>query len=83
MYCAYYQAHVEKKEAWFFVAILRSYEHLAFDRTYNKEESIFEFFVPENNEREFVKLMHYFVAHQTISYFEQLPNRLLTPGETV
>ncbi|MBA3954593.1 hypothetical protein H0X48_04720 [Candidatus Dependentiae bacterium] len=83
MYCVYYQAHVEKKEAWFFVAVLRSYEHLVFDRTYDKAESIFEFFVPEHNEIEFVKLMHYFIKQNTITYFEHLPHRLLTPGETV
>jgi Domain of unknown function (DUF4911) len=83
MLCLYYQAQVPRKQVWFLVAILRSYEHLAFDRTLDKAESIFEFFVPSDNEQEFIKLMDYFLQSSVITYVKKLPHRLLTPGEQV
>ena len=44
MYSLYFQAQVNKKETWFLAATLRSFEHLAFDRTVDKQAGIFEFF---------------------------------------
>lgn len=75
-YCLYYQAHVEKKYCWFLVAILRSFEHVAFDRTLDKEKSIFEFFVPQDMEPIFLSLMHELQQKSIITYVYQLPNRL-------
>ncbi len=83
MYCAYYQAYVKESECWFLVAVLRSFEHLAFDRTVDKEKSIFEFFVPEANERIFLELMEFFKQAEVVKQFEKLPNRLMSPEETV
>lgn len=56
----YYQACVKKKDCWFFVAILRSFEHLAFDRTIDKRESRLEFFVPVNLRGTFEEVMAWF-----------------------
>jgi hypothetical protein len=75
-YCYYYQATVRKTDAWFLVAILRSFEHLAFDRTLEKNSSRFEFFVPHDLEKYFLKLMSYFQKEGIVTHFEQLPNRL-------
>ena len=75
MYCKYYQAQVIKNKAWFFVGAIRSFEHLAFDRTFNKEHSIFEFFVPKELEKYFLDVMHYFEKQGIISNFSKLPNR--------
>lgn len=83
MYCIYYQAHVRKADCWFVVAILRSFEHLAFDRTHIKANSVFEFFVPEQNEKHFLQLMDYFIGQDIISSLIKLPNRLLDPQEIV
>ncbi len=83
MYCIYYQAHVSKKETWYLVALLRSFEHLVFDRTYDKQANIFEFFVPANNERYFLELMKYFEQNGIISQLTKTSNRLLNPDETV
>lgn len=82
-YCLYYQARIEEKECWFLVAILRSFEHLTFDRTVDKEASIFEFFVPVDNERIFLELMQFLKEKGVVKEVHKLPNRLLNPEEIV
>lgn len=79
-YCLYFQAHVLEKECWFLVAVLRSFEHLAFDRTLDKQASIFEFFVPAGNEATFLEVMHFFERQGIVDNLTQLPNRLAAPG---
>lgn len=75
-YCLYYQAKVDRAKSWFFVAALRSFEHVAFDRTLDVDESIFEFFVPSDTQRYFLELMTYMEQEHIISDLVQLPNRL-------
>ena len=82
-YCLYYQAHVVKKECWFFVAILRSFEHMSFDRTLSKETSTFELYVAPETELYFIELMNYFLETGIITYFEKKENRLLDPSATL
>ena len=77
-YCSYFQALVVKKDTWFFVATLRSYEHVAFDRTLDKETGCFEFFVPVDGEAQFIKLMHYYETVGIVQNLVKLPNRLMT-----
>lgn len=74
--CLYYQATVLKERHWFFTASLRSFEHLAFDRTCNPEEGIFEFFVPQNFENHFLAIMENFREQGLIWDLKKLPNRL-------
>jgi len=82
-YCLYYQAQVKKEWCWFLVGILRSYEHLAFDRTIDKKKSIFEFYVPQAMKPYFENLMSYFLKEGVITSLEQMENRLLQPGQEV
>ena len=54
----YYQVsfpHPEK--IWFVVSILKSYDHLAFDRALDDDSKTFEFFVPADQEDEFLVIM--------------------------
>jgi len=81
LYCNYYQARVCPKECWFLTGILRSFEHLAFDRTIDAKTSTFEFFVPEGNDEHFVQLMHYFEKEGIVTGLIKMPNRLLDPSE--
>jgi len=74
-YCYYYKARVEVAKSWYFVAVLRSFEHIAFDRTFDVGNSIFEFFVPADMEPYFVEVMRYFQDQGLITDFQQLPNR--------
>jgi len=83
MYCSYFQAKISKQDAWFFVAVLRSWEHLVLDRTIDKQESIFEFFVPSCLEDQFLDLMHYFEKEGIVSDLKKLSNRLADPSATV
>jgi hypothetical protein len=52
-YCVYYQADVTRHKCWFLVAVLRSFENIAFDRTLDKQSSVVEFFVAPDRELEF------------------------------
>lgn len=82
-YCAYYQADLQRERCGFLVSVLRSFEHLAFDRTLDRETSRFEFFVPEDLETQFLELMDYFKKEGIVLQLEKLPNRLSRPGEVV
>jgi hypothetical protein len=76
-YCLYFQAHVKKEKIWFLTSILRSCEHLVFDRTLDQVQSIFEFFVPEGSLAEFQSLMKHFEKEKVISQVKKLPNRFI------
>ena len=56
-FCSYYTGAVERSKVWVLVSALRGTEHICFDRTVNKEESVFEFFVPHDTESIFLKVM--------------------------
>lgn len=75
-YSLYYRGKIKREKCWQFVGILRSFEHLAFDRTYSVEDSIFEFFVPHEMQKDFEHLMSYFIEVGLLSEFQQLPNRI-------
>ena len=76
MYCSYYQAHLVPSTVWFVVSILKSFEHMAFDRAFDVEQSIFEFFVVPAAEPTFLAVMEYMQSKGYISYYKKLPNRL-------
>ncbi len=75
-YCAYYHAHLLRKETLKTVSILKSFDHVCFDRTVDAASGLFEFFVPEDQEQFFLKLMAYFEKEGTVSNLKKLPNRL-------
>ncbi len=77
---SYYQAQVDPAHGWFFVGVLRSFEHMAFDRTLDVQKSIFEFFVPQDTENYFLDLMDYFKKEEIIFDLCKLPNRLAQAG---
>ncbi|HAU30042.1 MAG: hypothetical protein UV79_C0005G0027 [candidate division TM6 bacterium GW2011_GWF2_43_17] len=80
-YCAYFQAKIDRPRVWFFTATLRSFEHLCFDRTLDKTQSLFEFFVPEDNKAFFTQLMRWYQEQGIAFEYKQLPNRLLDPEQ--
>jgi len=53
-YCKYFQAQINPEACWFFVAAIRSFEHLAFDRIFDKATSTFEFLVLEHHTVPFI-----------------------------
>lgn len=80
VFCSYFQARIQKEQTWLFVALLRSNEHLSFDRTINVDEGRFEFFVPKDNVERFLTLMHQFETEGLVSELVCLPNRLAQSG---
>lgn len=76
LYCSYYHAHVQRELCWFVTAALRSYEHLAFDRTLDPATSLFEFFVAPSTEKYFLEVMAYFEQQGLVRNLIKLPNRL-------
>jgi hypothetical protein len=50
---------------------------MAFDRTLDKEHSIFEFFVPQDMEPLFLQVMARFEKEGIIKDLKNLPNRLV------
>ncbi len=76
-YCQYYQSKVNSGKTWFFVAAIRSCENLVFDRTFDVQNGIFEFLVPENFEIEFLKFMNYMESRGIISDLKKLDNRFI------
>ncbi len=81
-YSSYYQAHISKPETLGCVSILKSFDHLCFDRTLDASTGLFEFFVPESQELLFLKLMHYFEGHRVVKNMKKLPNRI-EAGEAI
>lgn len=81
--CSYYQAIVERSACWYVVAILKSFEHTAFDRTLHVKESRFEFFVPADMEPSFCAIMAYFQEQQLVFDLKKLPNRLTDLNQNV
>ena len=82
-YCSYYQALVDKPYCWYVVAILKSSDHLAFDRTLDTPTNRFEFYVPADREKEFLDLMRYFEEERLVSDLKKLPNRLRDSSQEV
>ncbi len=76
MYCQYYQAHVNRKKAWFVVGAFRNEENIAFARALDKESSLFEFFVPPAYEQHFVSFMEYLNKNGYVLDFEKKENRV-------
>lgn len=75
-YSLYYQAHIVPSQCWYVTAVLRSYEHVCFDRTLDTQTSLFEFFVPEATEPIFLYVIEQFVAKGLVINLQKLPNRL-------
>jgi len=83
LYCSYYQACIQREMCWFVTASLRSYEHVAFDRTLDVATSLFEFFVPTTMEPYFLEVMSYFEKEGIVSDLVKLPNRLIPADSQV
>lgn len=75
-YCRYFQAYVDRKQTWFFVATLRSYEHVLFDRTFDKQTGKFEFFVAPGWVNIFYSYMRWYEKQGIVTGLKELPNRL-------
>lgn len=76
-YSLYYQARVQKELCWMVTASLRFCEHVAFDRTVEKDDSIFEFFVAPDLESVFLDVAQKLLDRGVFLDLQKLPNRLI------
>jgi hypothetical protein len=79
-YCLYYTARLDRSRCWLVSSLLRGTEHVAFDRSFDPQKSIFEFFVPEAMESVFLQVMEYLQKKQVVSELVKGSNRLATGG---
>ena len=82
-YSEYYQSHIPQQNCWLLTGLLRSCEHVAFDRTVDVPNSIFEFFVPADQEEEFVFFMNAMIRRGIILDLKKLPNRIKTEQQSL
>jgi len=76
MYCEYYQASVLRKKTWFLSAALRNESNVVFARTLENNPTIFEFFVPKDQEQHFLQVMKSLQKLGIILSLEKKENRL-------
>ncbi len=82
-YCFYYQGNIQRELCWYVTAALRSYDHMAFDRTLDPATSLFEFFVAPSMENQFLTVCAYFEQQGLLRNLVKLPNRLENLDEQV
>lgn len=82
-FCIYYQAIVDRPLCWYVIAVLKSYDHIAFDRTIDVESNLIEFFVPPLTEAIFLSVMARLVKEGLVHNLVKLPNRLELPNQFV
>ncbi len=73
----YFQAHVKKEFCWIVSSTLRFTEYVAFDRTVDKDQSIFEFFVAPDLLDVFLDVILKLQQEGIVFDFVQLPNRFI------
>lgn len=76
-YCSYFLAQIEKREIVKLISVLKSFDHLCFDRCVDKEQNIFEFFVPASMEKLFTSLMELYQQKGVVKMLRQEKNRLM------
>lgn len=77
MYSEYYQAKVDQKRTWFLSACLRAEENVALSRAVDDEKNVFEFFVPKDQESDFLKIMQVLQDKEIVKTLEKKPNRFI------
>ena len=74
-YSLYYQVRVDRQKTWFVVGVMRNEDHLAFERTLEGQREILEFFVPRDQEQNFLILMEMLKKRGCVFEWNKQPNR--------
>lgn len=75
-YSHYYHAILNKENALYVVGTLKYFDHICFDRTLDRETLLYEFFVPQDTESDFLKIMDFFAQKGFVTYLQKKPNRI-------
>lgn len=76
MYCKYYQGKVLRKKTWFLSACLRNESNLVLARALEGAQDTFEFFVPPDQEADFLRVMESLKEKGIMLTLEEMENRL-------
>ena len=79
----YYTANIDRHQSYYFVAIIKAFDNMVFDRTIDVEQSLFEFFVAPAYEQLFLDVMARFAKEGLVANLQQSENRLIDPEQTV
>jgi len=82
-YSLYYTANIDRHQSYYFVAIIKAFDNMVFDRTIDVEQSLFEFFVAPAYEQLFLDVMARFAKEGLVANLQQSENRLIDPEQTV
>jgi hypothetical protein len=74
--CLYYHATVDRTRTWFVVGIFRNEDHVAFERTLEEDHTVVEFFVPPQQETEFLAILGRLQRLGYVFDYKKLPNRM-------
>lgn len=74
--CRYFQAYIPRKSTLYVTALLRSFEHLAFDRSLDAQAGLSEFFVPPAMVEHFLSITNFLHQEGLMSQPQELDNRL-------
>ena len=77
MYCKYYHGEILREKTWFVTGCLKSHDNLVFERAIDKDNNIFEFFVPPQLESEFLHVMSYLQKNGYVLSLEEKENRFM------
>jgi hypothetical protein len=75
--CKYYQAEVLKQKTWFLSAVFRNESNVTFARAIEgKNNNVWEFFVPQDQEEHFLRVIKTLESKGIVLSFEEMENRL-------
>lgn len=80
MLCKYYKANLQRTTAWFVSGVLRNESNLVLERCLDKSTCEFEFFVPADCEKHFLKVMAFLLEQGFVLNFSEQKNRFLDPA---
>lgn len=75
MLCKYYKANLRRETAWFVSGVFRNEANTVLERCLDKNECEFEFFVPQDCEAHFLKIISFLHAKGYVLNFSQHENR--------
>ena len=69
---------LDQKKTWFLSACLRAEENVALSRAVDDQKNVFEFFVPKDQEEDFLKIMKILLDKDIVKTLEKTKNRFLS-----
>ena len=66
-----YIGKIQRERAWLLSSVMRGTEHIAFDRCFDKQQGLYEFFVPHDTESIFLETMAYLTQQGVLLSLEK------------